>query len=181
MKRLIISICFFMLFLVSPACATSSSSYYPLTRVCVKQASDYHKVPYAAVVSILAQEGGQVGRVSKNQNGSYDIGPMQINSIHLPRLKKFGVTEAQLKNNGCVNVYVGAWLLRDHIDAVLEKTSPKSNQEYVSIVWEAIGRYHSRTPKYKKRYQQHVRKRLNQIKDVKPVIDRANKSLMAAK
>ncbi|MFA0013787.1 lytic transglycosylase domain-containing protein [Vibrio lentus] len=49
-----------------------------------------------------------------NSNETYDIGLMQINSIHLPTLKKFKITESVLINDPCVNVYVGAWILSDN-------------------------------------------------------------------
>ncbi|MBT2373413.1 transglycosylase SLT domain-containing protein [Pseudomonas fluorescens] len=50
-----------------------------------------------------------------NNNGTRDIGLMQINSIHLPRLLKEGVTEQRLLDEPCLSVAVGASILAGFI------------------------------------------------------------------
>ena len=46
-----------------------------------------------------------------NKNGTVDIGLMQINSVHLPKLAQYGISEAVLQNDACTSVQVGAWVL----------------------------------------------------------------------
>lgn len=67
--------------------------------------------------------------IHRNENGSIDIGLMQINSIHLPSLSESGISATMLKNER-INAQVGASLLRDHIDRY-------------GATWQAVGEYHS--------------------------------------
>ncbi|EXF96158.1 invasion protein IagB [Pseudomonas fluorescens HK44] len=46
-----------------------------------------------------------------NTDGSRDIGLMQINSFHLPRLRAQGITEQRLLDEPCLSVEVGASVL----------------------------------------------------------------------
>jgi soluble lytic murein transglycosylase-like protein len=50
-----------------------------------------------------------LNRAAMHRTGTYDIGLMQVNSAHLPRL---GVTEQQLLEP-CTNIHAGAWVLAD--------------------------------------------------------------------
>ena len=53
--------------------------------------------------------------LSKNGNRSSDIGLMQINSVHLSFLKKYGIEKDDLFNPK-INIYVGAWVLRSCVN-----------------------------------------------------------------
>lgn len=48
--------------------------------------------------------------INKNKNGTYDMGIMQINSVHLPRLKKYGILPQDLAIPR-INIDVVAWVL----------------------------------------------------------------------
>lgn len=48
--------------------------------------------------------------LNKNRNGTYDIGIMQINTVHLPILAKYGISRDDLWNPE-TNIHVGAWVL----------------------------------------------------------------------
>jgi hypothetical protein len=115
---------------------------------CLMLASQTYSVPPAVLVGIYKAEGGKVGQEVKNENGTYDLGPMQINTIWLPELSKsWGVSEPTarkwLRDDACTNVGVAAWILRNHI----EETGSLS---------QAIAHYHSRTPLHGTKYKTRV-------------------------
>lgn len=76
--------------------------------------------------------------INQNKNGTVDIGLMQINSMHLKRLGKVGVTRQSLLDPE-VNVYVAALLLSSHI-----------RKRGYNL--EAIGCYHSANPVFKNQW-----------------------------
>lgn len=107
---------------------------------CISEASRYHSVNSSVLEAIVRHESrGRPNTVSRNSNGTVDIGLTGINSIHLPELIKKGVAPYQLKDE-CVSIYVGAWKLS------------QSMFKYDNSWW-AVGAYHSRTLQYNLRYQ----------------------------
>ncbi|MGH6894162.1 MAG: lytic transglycosylase domain-containing protein [Dongiaceae bacterium] len=66
----------------------------------------------------------------KNTNGSTDMGVMQINSLWLEPLAQYGIESKHLYN-ACLNINVGAWILRRQINEV-------------GYNWQAVAQYHSR-------------------------------------
>ena len=48
--------------------------------------------------------------INKNRNGTMDMGIMQINTVHLPTLAKYGVTQSHLWEPE-TNINIGAWVL----------------------------------------------------------------------
>lgn len=112
---------------------------------CVQEAATHYGVDVRLVRAILRIEGGRVGLRKANVNGTYDLGPMQINTLWLPRLRALGVDESRLVWDYCANVAVGAWILaREMKSAAAAPNTPE--------FWRSVGRYHSRTPRHNTRY-----------------------------
>jgi hypothetical protein len=141
----------------------------PVTISCLLDAVYSQQVPLAAFVGIMAAENGQVSQVIVNRNGTYDIGPLQINSSWLGSLARHGISEVVVRNNGCVNVMAGAWIFRQ----VLVETK--------GDVWGAIGRYHSGRGSLALTYQRRVYRHLSSPLWLEDVVARANRSLGAAR
>lgn len=112
---------------------------------CIMDASKRFGVHVAVILTILDVEGGEIGGSADNRNGSWDMGPMQVNTCHMDRIGALGITRREIQNNGCLNVQVGTWLLRGHLN------------ETSGDVLESVGRYHSRNEPYKARYQAKAR------------------------
>jgi hypothetical protein len=123
----------------------------PVTAECVVSASNQYKVHPALLLSIMNVEGGAVGAASSNSNKTYDLGPMQINTVHLPKLIQFGISAEKLKNNGCLNVHIGAYLLK-------KQEVDMSNTVNKSSIWRAVANYHSKTQNLGLAYAQKVAK-----------------------
>jgi hypothetical protein len=83
-----------------------------VAQVCAWQAAHRYQVPYGEMLGILHTEGGGYGVIDVDSNGTEDLGWAQINSCHLPFLHRFGITKQVLLTNPCVNIAVGAYILR---------------------------------------------------------------------
>lgn len=115
---------------------------------CLLLAAKTYQVPPAVMIGIMHVEGGRVGQQVLNTNGSYDLGPMQVNTIWLPELAKLwnvdrATAHSWVRDNGCVNVYVSAWILRQKIDKTYG-------------LYSGIAHYHSGTPGRGQRYANKV-------------------------
>jgi|GEM_PF-2249004 len=117
---------------------------YDIPVECINHAATTYHVPATMIVAILKAEGGKNGAASKNKDGSYDYGPMQINSCHLEKIARYGITKEDLQYKPCVNVAVGAWILAQSI------ASGKN-------LWNGVGNYHSHTDNFNQKYQQKIK------------------------
>lgn len=124
-----------------PAPAESREAY------CMVTAAQRYTLPLDVFRAVIATEGGWNGMKKRNRNGSYDLGLAQINTIHLPELAQYGVSEVQLVRDVCVNLHVAAYRLRSEINRVGD-------------FWRGVGNYHSRTPALNAAYQARVRRNL---------------------
>lgn len=119
----------------------------PLTAACLVDAARQHGVMPMELLAILYVERGSVGQDTQNTNKTYDISLFQINSIHIKKLKQYGISEAELRNDGCLSAYVAAWHLAS-VAPAHKLARVESEAEYFSI----LANYHSVTPKYNQRY-----------------------------
>lgn len=115
---------------------------------CLMLAAQTYSVPPQVLVGILHVEGGRIGQQVANKNGTYDLGPMQINSLWVPELAQNWKVSRKtawkwLRDDGCTNVNVAAWILGRH----LEETKSLAK---------AVAYYHSRTPHLGKKYKSKV-------------------------
>ncbi len=75
---------------------------------CWEQAGrQYGVAPQLLYAIARAESGLNPSAIGRNPGGSYDIGLMQVNSAHLPKLRSFGISEPQLFDP-CTNIRVGA-------------------------------------------------------------------------
>jgi hypothetical protein len=106
---------------------------------CLLMASNTYQVPAAVMIGIMQVEGGHIGQeAGPNGNGTYDLGPMQVNTRWLPMLERTWHVDANtartwVRDDGCVNVHVAAWILRQKMDDS-------------GSLWGGIAAYHSATP-----------------------------------
>ncbi len=115
---------------------------------CLMLAAYNYQVPAAVLLGIYKVEGGKVGQQVGNTNGSYDLGPMQINTIWMRELSNYwkvpeSTAKRLVRDDACTNMGVAAWILRRHL------------QETGNLAT-AIAHYHSRTPFHGSKYRKKV-------------------------
>lgn len=123
----------------------------PLTAACVVNAAHASGMPPAALFGILATENGKTGEALLNTNGTWDMGPFQVNTTHVNELTEIGIAPETVLRDGCVNAYAAAWLLR-------------KEYQRTGDLWQAIGAYHSRTPHRRDAYIRRVKSNLVRLK-----------------
>lgn len=104
----------------------------PVRAFCWDEAASRHDIEPELLQAIASVESGfRADAMNRaNRNGTRDIGLMQINSAHLPRLLKEGITEQRLLEEPCLSVEVGASILADFI-------------KQFGYNWTAVGAYNA--------------------------------------
>ena len=125
MKRSWITILFLFLFLCGMLCSI------PATANCWEDAGNrYHIDPLLLYAIAKVESRLDPGAYNRNNDGTYDIGLMQINSRHLKKLAAFGIDEYKLQTEPCTSVMSGAWILAQFI-------------QQMGYGWEAVGAYNA--------------------------------------
>ncbi len=93
----------------------------------------------------MSRAGASGRKLAQNFNGTYDLGPMQVNSRWIPELARtwnvdYRTARKAVRDDGCVNVRVAAWILRRKIG------------EAGGSLYGGIAHYHSATPWRGRRY-----------------------------
>jgi Transglycosylase SLT domain len=111
-------------------------------------AAFYH-LPPRVLPSIQAVEGGLPGLAHANQDGSLDLGVMQVNTRWVQPLARYvgmtpADTEQRLLYDGCFNIAVAGAIMRICLD------------EAGGDLLRAVGYYHSHSPPLAEEYQRQV-------------------------
>lgn len=112
--------------------------------VCIERAAAGRSWLAKTLWGLRDQEGGWIGAQVPNANGTFDLGPLQINSSWVPRIASLvGRTEADvafwLRYDACFNAEAARWIFLSAL---------QMSGDY----WQAIGIYHSPTRWRQRRY-----------------------------
>ncbi|ESC67562.1 Invasion protein IagB precursor [Salmonella enterica subsp. enterica] len=131
---------------------------------CWLQAEKMFNIESELLYAIAQQESAmKPGAIGHNRDGSTDLGLMQINSFHMKRLKKMGISEKQLLQDPCISVIVGASILSDMM-------------KIYGYSWEAVGAYNAGTsPKRSDIRKRYAKKNLGELQKIKRNVSRREK------
>lgn len=116
---------------------------------CMALVAQLYDLPPRVLPSIQAVEGGAPGTVSRNANGSEDLGVMQINSLWVGPLARYTglgreTVRERLIQRPCFNIAAAGAILRLYLD------------EAGGDLMRAVGNYHSHTPPLHEAYTARV-------------------------
>ena len=135
--------------LVAPAPAAGGRGQYEVVvpdRIpahCIEETAITYDINPLVLLSVLKVESnGRTGIVSKNTNGSDDLGPSQFNTRSWAKvlIQKYNIPREALIHDMCQATRALGFALRTEINAA------------DGDLWEGLGNYHSRTPKYHSEY-----------------------------
>ena len=116
---------------------------------CLAIAATFYGLPPRVLASIHAVEGGELGTMHRNIDGSDDLGPMQVNTLWIPALAHHTsldpvAVRERLRTSNCFGATAAAAILRTYL------------AETHGNLMLAIGHYHSHTPMLNQHYQVQV-------------------------
>lgn len=118
------------------------SNYLQQERVeCSIQAANHYHIPPLVLLAVAEQEGGKPGQKVLNRNGTLDYGAMQINTVSLAELRRFGIQEKHVLAKGCYPYFLAAWRIADHL------------HYDTGDLWQRAANYHSKTPYFNRIYR----------------------------
>ncbi|MGI4945027.1 MAG: lytic transglycosylase domain-containing protein [Janthinobacterium lividum] len=128
---------------------------------CLAFVSQLYDLPPRVLPSIQAVEGGGIGVVHRNTDGSEDMGVMQINTTWLPTLARYSqqsIPEVrhQLLTSPCYNISAAGMILHGYL------------KETGGDLMQAIGNYNSHTPIHNHVYQVKVMRSVTRLVDQLP-------------
>lgn len=123
---------------------------------CMTLVANLYGIPPRVLPAIQRVEGGRVGTVSRNRNGTEDLGVMQVNTIWIRPLAQYtGLSEAMVRerliNDPCFNIAAAGAIFRHKLD--------RRRGDVLS----AVGDYHSRTPHRHEAYLSRVTEAARQM------------------
>jgi hypothetical protein len=113
---------------------------------CMLAVSQFYHLPPRVLPSIQVVEAGHPGTVSRNFNGTADLGVMQVNTRWLPYLSRAWrmaprTVAGRLIADPCFNIAAAGAIMRIYLD-----------ESHGNVV-QAVGYYHSHTPELAGWYQ----------------------------
>ena len=99
---------------------------------CFNEAGEYFDINPELLKAIAYTESrlDPIAVNTSNSNGTVDYGLMQINSAWFEKLKSLGISEDDVINDPCTNVFTGAWILALNFQSHGE-------------CWESVGAYNA--------------------------------------
>ena len=116
---------------------------------CMLAVSQFYHLPPRVLPSIQVVEGGRPGTISRNRNGTGDLGVMQVNTSWVPRIaESWHLPPKEVAHRlivePCFNIATAGAIMRIYLD------------EAGGDVTRAVGYYHSHSPGLAGNYEMKV-------------------------
>ena len=134
-----------------PQAGTNSLPVLSRSELCFDRAGRMYQIDPLLLEAIAKQEShfNPYATNSFSAGGSTDYGIMQVNSTHIPKLKRMGIirqTDDLFKP--CLNIQIGAWILAQHFrtcgvnwnclgsyNAGFDKSRDNTRENYADIIY----------------------------------------------